>query len=141
VGVVHANVGDEVFLRVGDENRRLTFAQRQELTFDRGQDAYGARPTAALIGEAEGAARGLHAGDRGAGRQSAAPCAWAGRRAAPDGRRLPVLRDHPQTWLSEAFVRVLRYRGSERGSGARQQLATDQRFEGRSRACSPTRVA
>lgn len=54
VGVVHANVGDEVFLRVGDENRRLTFAQRQELTFDRGQDAYGARPTAALIGEAEG---------------------------------------------------------------------------------------
>src|SRR4051794_20846405 len=27
---VHANAKDEVFLRVGDENRRLSFAQRQE---------------------------------------------------------------------------------------------------------------
>lgn len=34
---MHTNVRDQVFLRVGDENRRLTFVQRQELTFDRGQ--------------------------------------------------------------------------------------------------------
>jgi ATP-dependent DNA helicase RecG len=37
---------------------------------------------------------------------------------------------HPQTWLPEAFVRVLRYRGRERGTGARQQLVADDRFEG-----------
>lgn len=43
-GVVHANSKDEVYLRVGDENRKLTFAQRQELAFDRGHDSYEARP-------------------------------------------------------------------------------------------------
>ncbi len=42
-GVVHANSKDEVYLRVGDENRKLTFAQRQELAFDRGHDSYEAR--------------------------------------------------------------------------------------------------
>src|SRR4029077_19524771 len=40
---VHANAKDEVYLRVGDENRRLTFTQRQELTFDRGPGSYEAR--------------------------------------------------------------------------------------------------
>jgi ATP-dependent DNA helicase RecG len=42
--VVHANVKDEVYLRVGDEDRRLTFSQRQELLFDKGQASYEVRP-------------------------------------------------------------------------------------------------
>jgi ATP-dependent DNA helicase RecG len=41
--LVHTNQRDEVFLRVGDENRRLTFAQRQELLYDKGQASYEAR--------------------------------------------------------------------------------------------------
>lgn len=32
--------------------------------------------------------------------------------------------------MPETFVRVLRYRGAERGSGARQQLLSDTRYEG-----------
>lgn len=36
----------------------------------------------------------------------------------------------PQQFLPEAFVRVLRYRGRERGSGARQQLLEDMRLDG-----------
>lgn len=131
VGVVHANVRDEVFLRVGDENRRLTFAQRQELTFDRGHDAYEARSSAAVLDDVDDA---LLTG-------------YMEATGAPDGPRLLRARGladpehlsvagcllfavHPQAWLPEAFVRVLRYRGSERGSGARQQLVSDQRFEG-----------
>jgi ATP-dependent DNA helicase RecG len=43
--VVHANSRDDVFLRVGDETRRLTFAQRRELLFDKGQAAYESEPT------------------------------------------------------------------------------------------------
>jgi len=39
---VHATAKDEVFLRVGDENRRLTFGQRTELHFDKGQAQYDA---------------------------------------------------------------------------------------------------
>ena len=45
--VVHANQKDEVFLRVGDENRRLSFVQRQELLFDKGQASYEARSSRA----------------------------------------------------------------------------------------------
>ncbi len=44
---VHANQKDEVFLRVGDENRELNFAQRQELFYDKGQASYEARPSGA----------------------------------------------------------------------------------------------
>src|SRR5690348_11626241 len=40
---VYANVKDEVFLRIGDENRRLTYAQRQELLYDRGHGSYEGR--------------------------------------------------------------------------------------------------
>jgi ATP-dependent DNA helicase RecG len=36
----------------------------------------------------------------------------------------------PQAFQPEAFIRVLRYRGRERGTGARQQLIEDIRFEG-----------
>ncbi|MGH8907874.1 MAG: ATP-binding protein [Egibacteraceae bacterium] len=36
----------------------------------------------------------------------------------------------PQAWFPEASVRVLRYRGTERGSGSRQQLLDDVRVEG-----------
>src|ERR1700689_1441296 len=46
--VVHANSRDEVFLRVGDETRRLSFHQRQELSFDKGQTSYEARPSKGL---------------------------------------------------------------------------------------------
>ena len=41
---VHANQRDDVFLRVGDENRRLTFAQRQELLYDKGQASFESTP-------------------------------------------------------------------------------------------------
>lgn len=37
---------------------------------------------------------------------------------------------HPQRWLPEASVRVLRYRGRERGTGSRQELLDDIRIEG-----------
>ena len=38
--------------------------------------------------------------------------------------------DHPQQWLPEAFVRVLRYRGVDRGTGSSQQLVVDERCDG-----------
>jgi ATP-dependent DNA helicase RecG len=130
--VVHANQKDEVFLRVGDENRRLGFAQRQELLYDKGQASYEARPVEGagfelldenLLGEYVAAVK------------------------APDGRRLMRARglatgaeltiagcllfaEAPQAFFPEAFVRVLRYRGLERGSGTRQQLIEDVRIEG-----------
>ena len=130
--VVHTNVRDQVFLRVGDENRRLTFVQRQELTFDRGQSSYEARtvPQTSASSFDEVSVRGyaevLGAPD--------ASRLLRNRGLVIDGRPtfagLLLFGVHPQQHVPEAFVRVLRYRGRERGSGRRQELRLDVRLEG-----------
>lgn len=129
---VHANAKDEVYLRVGDENRRLSFGQRQELLYDKGQATYETRPLPGAT--LDGLDRSLLDG-------------YAEAIGAPDGLRLLRARGLatdsgltvaggllfaalPQEFLPEAFIRVLRWRGKERGSGARQQLLEDMRVEG-----------
>lgn len=128
---VHANQRDEVFLRVGDENRRLNFTQRHELLYDKGQSSYEAGSSGMSLDSVEEAlleeyaiaigahdpkrlllARGLAAGDE----LTIAGCL--------------LFAQEPQAFLPEAMIRVLRYRGQERGSGARQQLVDDVRLEG-----------
>ncbi len=132
-GVVHTNAKDEAFLRVGDENRRLTFAQRQELTFDRGPGSYEARPLTDLdtvdLSEVllDAYVEVVGANDRRGLLQA--------RSLMDESGKLNVagwllFASHPQSRMPEALVRVLRYRGTERGTGARQQLLADERFEG-----------
>jgi ATP-dependent DNA helicase RecG len=130
---VHVNNKDEVYLRVGDENRRLTFAQRQELLFDKGQASYEATPL-------KGAALDdLH---------EQLLTSYAEAVGHPDPIRLLKARglidrrdnltvgavllfsEQPQQWLPEANIRILRYRGTERGTGSRQQLLEDIRLDG-----------
>jgi ATP-dependent DNA helicase RecG len=130
---VHANKKDEVYLRVGDENRRLTFTQRQELLFDKGQASYEATP---LPGAS---LNDLHQG---------LLSSYAEAVGHPDPTRplrarglidrtdnltvgaVLLFAEQPQQWLPEANVRILRYRGAERGSGSRQQLLEDIRIDG-----------
>ncbi len=130
---VHANTKDEVYLRVGDENRRLTFSQRQELIFDKGQANFDATP-----------ARGATDDD----------LDWellpdyANALAHPEPGRLLVARGlqnpagelsvaavllfgkEPQRFFPEAYVRVLRYLGTERKTGKEQNKTFDERCEG-----------
>jgi ATP-dependent DNA helicase RecG len=129
---VYANVKDEVVLRIGDENRRLTYAQRQELLYDRGHGSYEGRVVdSTSFGDLDhnllvGYARAL---------------------GHPDPERLLVARglaidgqltvagvmlfvEHPQRFLPESFIRVLHYSGNERGTGARQRLIRDEKVEG-----------
>jgi ATP-dependent DNA helicase RecG len=131
-GVVHANTKDEVFLRVGDETRRLTFAQRQELAFDRGHESYEVRPLRQTsIADTDPELIASYTKRVGGSESNRVMQA---RGLVADGRLTVagglLFARHPQTWLPEAFVRVLRYQGRERGSGARQLLSSDDRFEG-----------
>jgi ATP-dependent DNA helicase RecG len=130
--VVHANRKDEVFLRVGDENRRLSFVQRQELLYDKGQASYEARSLADATFDRldrkllDDYASAVRAPDpmrllRARGLSTATQLTIAG---------CLLFAALPQEFLPEAFIRVLRYRGRERGSGARQQLLEDVRIEG-----------
>lgn len=130
--VVHANQKDEVFLRVGDENRRLGFSQRQELLYDKGQASYEARPV-------EGAGMDLIdeelLGEYASAVKAPDPTRLMRARGLADDSELTIagwllFARMPQAFFPEAYVRVLRYRGSERGSGARQQLIEDVRIEG-----------
>ncbi len=130
---VHSNQRDEVFLRVGDENRKLTFGQRQELIYDKGQAAYETSPV--IDGSLDDLDTDL-----------LAPYAEAARH--PDAERLLSARGlltrdgqltvgavllfarNPQRWFPETSVRILRYRGDARGTGVRQQLLDDRRIDG-----------
>lgn len=128
---VHANQKDEVFLRVGDENRKLNFSQRRELLFDKGQASYEASPSGASLTTLdrpllEGYVIAVGASD---------PERLLRARGLGDEGELTIagcllFAEEPQAFLPEAFIRVLRYRGKERGSGARQQLVDDVRLEG-----------
>jgi len=128
---VHSNRKDVAYLRVGDESRKLSFAQRQELVFDKSQRAYEFRPSGVSVADVDESS--LEGYAEGAG--------------APSGRRLLEARglcrgdeltiagcllfgSAPQIVLPEAYVRVLRYSGKERGTGSRQQLIDDVRIEG-----------
>lgn len=128
---VHANQKDEVFLRVGDENRRLNFAQRQELLYDKGQASYEAGISGASLDSVEHALLADYAIAVGA----PDPKRLLHARGLAIGEELTIagcllFAEAPQAFLPEAYIRVLRYRGHERGSGARQQLVADVRLEG-----------
>lgn len=128
---VHATTRDEVYLRVGDENRRLTFAQRRELIYDKGQAAFEAEPSAVTVTDIDSALLENYANQIG----------------HPDAQRLLRARGlikgtnltmagcllftrHPEQVLPNAHIRVSRFAGKERGLGSRQRLAHDVRVEG-----------
>lgn len=131
--VVHSTTSDDVYLRVGDENRRLSFRQRQELGYDKGQASFEATVV-----------RGAHAAEL----DGDLLRDYAEAVSHPDPTRLLTARGlltrsgevttgsillfgtHPQDRYPETIVRVLRYRGTERGAGVRQQLVEDVRCEG-----------
>lgn len=130
--VVHENQRDEVYLRVGDETRRLTFSQRQELLYDKGQASYETRLVAgATVDDLDPAPLDSYA--RAIGAPNAVRLLQA--RGLARDRSLTVagcllFAREPQEFQPEAYVRVLRYRGTERGAGARQQLIADERCDG-----------
>jgi ATP-dependent DNA helicase RecG len=130
---VHANRRDEVFLRVGDENRRLTFAQRQELLYDKGQSTYESTTVAgADLADLDddllrSYAETVNHPDR---MRLLSARGLLGRSGELTAAAVLLFAREPQRWFPEASVRVLRYRGTERGTGARQQLLHDRRIDG-----------
>ena len=130
--MVYATRADEAFVRSGDENRRLTFDQRIDLRYDRGDTTFEARPQVGMdIGALDTSAVDSYA-----------------RQVGHDPRRLLHARDllasddapttagillfgrQPQQVFPHARVRVLRCAGTEWRTGSRQNLVYDRTFEG-----------
>lgn len=122
---------DEAFLRIGDENRKLNFAQRRELFYDKSQSSFESEPTELDVSEVDADLLDTYAAALG----------------APDPRRLLEARDlavdgrltiagallfarAPERAVPSAQVRVSRFQGTRRESGSRQNLIGDDRLEG-----------
>jgi ATP-dependent DNA helicase RecG len=127
-------VGD-VFLRVGNQTRKLTYHQTQELEFDKGKrnldrtwvtdaamsdlDEGRIDQFVSMHGPAEKTDQYLRARSF----------------ISPETNRVShgailLLGKHPQQWLPNAYIRVLRYEGNEALTGANQNAVLDQRIEG-----------
>lgn len=133
---VHESVDGECYLRVGDESRRLTFDQRRELEYDRGQSQYDGMSLSAVVPEQLDTARVLSYG-REIGIDMDVRRVLAARSLLTlDGQLTNaayLLFDaHPQNLFPQAYVRVLRFLSAERRTGARQELeeGADVRVEG-----------
>ena len=129
---VYATRADEAYVRSGDENRKLSFDQRIDLRYDRGDTTFEAQ-----------AQRGL----RDAALDAQAVAVYAQQLGhepdrllhsrdllAPDGSPttagLLLFGREPQQTFPHARLRVLRCAGTEWRTGSSQNLVYDRTFEG-----------
>ncbi|MEX2486643.1 MAG: ATP-binding protein, partial [Nitriliruptoraceae bacterium] len=129
---LHKTNRDEVYLRVGDETKKLTFEQRLELAFDKGDSTYEATPAklTPLTAIDEDLVRRWDPDGEGT-----EPVELLRARGFVRGDELTVggallFTRVVHIEFPEAHLRVIRYRGRERGTGSRQTVAFDERYEG-----------
>jgi ATP-dependent DNA helicase RecG len=134
---VHETAAGETFLRVGDENRRLGPFEAQELRYDKGDSNFDGRP----VPDSNETDLDTQKVSRYLKTIKARPNSLAALRARglvidQNGRSIPtvagllVLGREPHVHFPEAFVRLVRYRGSSRESGARSNVIDDIRLAG-----------
>ena len=118
---------------MGDENRRLSFDQRMELRYDRGDTTFEATPSR-TYGNAELDEKGVAnyadtVGHSNPQRLLEARDLINGNRELSTAGMLLFGAD-PQRAYPQAYVRVLKYSGRERRTGTEQNLVSDVRCEG-----------
>lgn len=132
---VHTDQREETYLRVGDENRRLGPLEAQELRFDKGDSVFDGTP----LDEVEQADLDPDLVERYLRRvkgQSKDVLRARGllgtqhKRTHPTAAGLLLLGREPQRRFPQAIVRLLRYEGSSRETGARANVIQDRRLEG-----------
>lgn len=124
---VHETTKGDAYLRVGDESRRLGYAQRRELEYDRGSAPFDGTGVDASIIDLDAGQVAKYQGSIGAptpeGMLAARDLLTRDGRLTVAGWLLFAQR--PQSLFPSAVVRVLRYADTDRGTGAAMTL-----FEG-----------
>ena len=132
----HTNGRGETFLRVGDENRRLSALEAQELRYDKGESTFDGTSTDSGIDDLDPALVDRYRRRVRTASDAEAVLKARGLGVERDGVLRPtvagllVLGRAPQVALPEASVRLLRYRGTSRETGARANVIADRRLEG-----------
>jgi ATP-dependent DNA helicase RecG len=131
---VHELRNGDCYLRVGDESRKLSFAQRQELEYDRGVAPYDGTP--AGISMSRLSKIQLERYRTAIGSATTRDMLHARGLLTLDNKitvaAYLLFGDHPQNAFPQAHVRVLRYTEVDRGTGSRLSLDDqgDMRCEG-----------
>lgn len=131
--IVHTTKADECYLRVGDEDRKLRFEQRQELIYDKGQSHFdGIVLSGATKDDLDPRAVEAYVAEIGSSsaEQALQARALTTSHGAVTTAAYLLFGAHPQDRFPEAYVRVLRFEGLERRTGSRLNLRDDIRCEG-----------
>lgn len=133
---VHKNAKDEVYLRCGRENRLLKFDERQKLLYDKGLQRFETKllDNATLedidsellkkYGEIigiDGFQKILLARNLAELKNGDIKINYAG---------ILLFGKNPQKWVDLARIRILRYEGTEEGTGQQLNLTKDEKIEG-----------
>ena len=124
---VHTLTNGLCYLRVGDESRKLTPAQHQELMFDRGTAPYDSTPIALSVDDLDQEQLAEYATIIGTSSVDSMLSArdLVDRRGQLRVAAALLFDERPQREFPSAYVRVLRYGGTERGVGSRMTLEED----------------
>lgn len=121
---VHTVKDGTAYLRVGDQSHKLNAAQHRELLFDRGNAPYEGTPVDLSVSDLDQDQLQSYTSAIGS---SSIKAMLAARGLTDRQGRLTVAAEllfdaHPQRELPSAYVRVMRYGETERGTGATMSL-------------------
>lgn len=121
---LHALTNGVAYLRVGDESRKLTAAQRQELAYDRGAAAYEGSPTQLEIDDLDQAQMRRYADALGSSstRSMLRARDLLDRKGRVTVAACLLFDERPQRDFPNASVRILRYGDDQPGLGASMSL-------------------
>lgn len=133
---IHQTMRGDCYLRVGDESRKLSYAQRRELEYDRGAAPFETTPVPGPVGtedlDTDSAAEFQKLIGAGSLEQMLDARDLLTRDGRPTVASWLLFQSRPQREFASAHVRVLRYAEDDRGTGARMTLyeGGDMRCEG-----------
>lgn len=126
---VHELTNGECYLRVGDSSHKLSYVQRQELEFDKGQAQYdGYAATGVTLQDLDATLVNNYRSRTGATGTTEELLGARGlldRAGGLTNGAYLLFGQHPQDLFPQAYVRVLRFLTRERGTGARLGLDDD----------------
>ncbi|MGO4956943.1 ATP-binding protein [Luteococcus sp. Sow4_B9] len=130
----HTLVNGTAYLRVGDESRKLSLPQFQELAYDRGNSQFEASPVPLAVSDLSPEQMATYTAAIGAAETTSMLRArdLLTRKGAVTVAACLLFADRPQLEFPSAHVRVLRFGADERGTGGSMTLeeAADIRVDG-----------
>lgn len=138
-GELHANHRDEVFLRVGDKSKKLTFDERLQLMYAKGARYYENEPVyGSNIDDIDMAVVADYCAKIGYGKspeeyikQNKKFIVDVNGRQEMSGAAILLFGKNPQLFFERARVRFIKYEGTEARVGAAMNVVKDKIFEGR----------